>query len=61
LLDQEAYVTMNVLKNFITSITDTLLQQVSKQVKKAMERVSFTLSFHAFRYTPAIGLEHLMD
>ena len=38
--EREAYVTMDGMKNFMTLMTDILLQQVAKHVKKAMEVMS---------------------
>ncbi|KAJ8432837.1 hypothetical protein Cgig2_017050 [Carnegiea gigantea] len=38
--EQKADVTVDALKNFITTMTDTILQQVTEQVKKTMEIVS---------------------
>lgn len=39
--EQKVYVTVDALKNFITTMIDTILQQVTEQVKKTMEIVSF--------------------
>jgi len=36
----EAYVTVDALKNFMLTMTDVIMQQVSEQVKKAMEVAS---------------------
>ncbi|KAJ8423201.1 LOW QUALITY PROTEIN: hypothetical protein Cgig2_015224 [Carnegiea gigantea] len=36
-LSPEAYVTVDALKNFMSTMTDVIMQQVSEQVKKAME------------------------
>ena len=43
---------MDALKNFITTIIDTLLQQVATQVKKTMEAASSMRPLLVFDYKP---------
>jgi len=47
---REAYVTMDALKNFITTMTDTILKQVTKQVKKIIEAMSSIRPLPTFDY-----------
>ncbi|KAJ8440250.1 hypothetical protein Cgig2_001585 [Carnegiea gigantea] len=41
--------------NFMTTMTDTFLQQVTEQVKKTMEVVSFMRPLPTFDYVPTTG------
>ena len=56
---REAYVTVDALKNFMSTMTDTIMQQVSEQVKKAVEAVRSTLPLSRFKYVPTRGLRAL--
>ncbi|KAJ8432124.1 hypothetical protein Cgig2_027706 [Carnegiea gigantea] len=48
---------LDALKNFMTTMTDTILQQVTEQVKKTMEAVSFIRPFLAFDYVHTTSCE----
>ena len=48
---------MDALKNFMSTMTDTTMQQVSEEVKKAMEAASFVRSFPCFEYVPTVAYE----
>ncbi|KAJ8434233.1 hypothetical protein Cgig2_005912 [Carnegiea gigantea] len=48
---------MDALKNFLTTMTHTLQQQVAKQVKKTMEAASSMRALPAFDYKPTRGCE----
>ncbi|KAJ8427241.1 hypothetical protein Cgig2_016933 [Carnegiea gigantea] len=52
-----AYVTVDTLKNFMSTMTDTLMQQVSKQVKKSVEAASSVRPLSRFNYVPTAGCE----
>ena len=39
---QEAYLTVDALKKLMSTMTDTIIQQVTEQVKKVMEAASST-------------------
>lgn len=56
-IEREAYVTVDALKNFMSTRTDTLMQQISQQVKKAVEAVSSARPVPRFDYMPAPGCE----
>jgi len=51
----ETYVTVNALKNFMSTMTDTIMQQVSEQVKKAMEAATFRRPLPHFDYVPNVS------
>ena len=53
----EAYVTVDILKNFMTTTTDIILQQVTKQVKKTMEAMNSMRPLPTFDYVPTMGRE----
>jgi len=54
----EAYIIVDVLKNFMATMTDTILQQVIEKVKKStMESVSSMRPQPAFDYVPTAGYE----
>ena len=53
--EQEAYVIVDVLKNFMTTINETILQQLHQQVKKTTEAMTFMRLFPAFDYVPTAG------
>ncbi|KAJ8427345.1 hypothetical protein Cgig2_013033 [Carnegiea gigantea] len=48
---------MDTLKNFMTTMKDTILQQVTEQVKKTMDVVSSMRPMPAFNYVPTEGCE----
>lgn len=49
----EAYVTVDALKNFVSTLTDVIMQQASEQVKKVMEAASSARPpFPGFEYVP---------
>ena len=48
---------MDVLKNFMFTMTDTIMQQLSEQVKKAMEVVSPARPLPHFDYVLTMGYE----
>jgi len=54
-LEREAYVTVDALKNLMPAMTDTIMKQVIKQVKKAMEAANSTRPLPAIHYTPTVG------
>ena len=54
--EREAYVTVDALKNLM-SMTDTIMQQVTEQVKKAMEVASYVQPLPYFDYVPTTGCE----
>lgn len=51
----EAYVMVETLKNFMTTMTDTILQQVTKQVKKTVEVMNSKRPLPTFDYVPTMG------
>jgi len=53
----EAYVTVDALKNFMTTMSDTFLQQVTEQVKKTREVVHSMSLLPTFDYVPTTGCE----
>ena len=53
----EAYIMVDALKNFMSTMTDTIMQQISKQVKKVEEAVSSTWPLPCFKCVPAAGCE----
>ncbi|KAJ8450745.1 hypothetical protein Cgig2_021217 [Carnegiea gigantea] len=55
--EREAYVTVHALKNFMTTMTDTILQHLTEQVKKTIEVVSSIRSLPAFDYVPTAECE----
>ena len=54
---QEAYITVDALKNFMSTMTVTIMQQVCEQVKKAVEAVSTARPLPRFEYVPTGGCE----
>jgi len=54
---QEAYVTVDALKNFMSTMTDTTTRQVSEQVKKAVEAASLVMPLPRFEHMPIGGCE----
>jgi len=52
---REAYVTVNALKNLMSTMTDTILQQVTEQVKKTMEAVISMRPLPTFDDVPTAG------
>ncbi|KAJ8430104.1 hypothetical protein Cgig2_007168 [Carnegiea gigantea] len=48
---------MDGLKNFMSTMANTIMQQVSEQVKKAMEAVSSAKPLPRFDYVPTMGYE----
>jgi len=54
---QEAYVTVDALNNFMSTMTDAIIQQVSGQVKNAEEAASSTRPLPHFEYVPTGGCE----
>lgn len=44
---------MDALKNFMSTMTDTIMQQVSEQVKKALEAASYARPLPRFDYMPS--------
>ncbi|KAJ8440228.1 hypothetical protein Cgig2_023993 [Carnegiea gigantea] len=55
LVRQEVYVTVDALKNFMSTMTDAIKQQVSEQVKKAAEAARLARPFPCFEYVPTGG------
>jgi len=55
--EREAYITIDALKNFMTTIVDILLQQVAEQLKKTMEAASSMRLLPVFDYEPKRGWE----
>ena len=53
--EQEAYVTVDVLKNLMSTMTDTILQQLTEQVKKTMEVVNSARPLPTSDYVPIAG------
>ena len=49
---QEAYVTVDALKNFMSTMTDTIMRQVSKQVQRAMQAANWVRPLPHFDYVP---------
>jgi len=54
-LEQEAYVTVDAFKNFMSTMTDTIMQPVTEQLKKAMEFASSTRPPPHFDYVRTTG------
>jgi len=54
-LEYEAYVMLDALKNFMTIMTDTILQQVTEQVRTTMEVVNSMRLLPTFDYEPTVG------
>ena len=50
--EREACIKVGALKNFMTTMTDTILQQVTEQVKKTMEVMGSMRPLPAFDYVP---------
>jgi len=48
---------VDALKNFMSTMTDAIMQQVSKQVKKAMEAASSARPLLHFEYVPAMSCQ----
>ena len=55
--EREAYITLDKLKNLMSTMTDTILQQVIEQVKKTIEVVNSTRPLPTFDYVPTAGYE----
>ncbi|KAJ8438472.1 hypothetical protein Cgig2_008959 [Carnegiea gigantea] len=53
--EREGYVTVDALKNLMSTITDTIMQQMTKQVKKAMEAASSARPLPHFNHVPTTG------
>ena len=53
--EREAYLTLDALKNIVSTMTDTIMQQVSEQVRKAIEAASSARPLLYFKYAPTIG------
>jgi len=49
---REAYVKVDALKNLMSTMIDTKIQQVSEQVKKVMQAVSSARPLPRFEYVP---------
>ena len=56
-LEREAYPTMDVLKTLMSTMTDTILQQITEQVKQTMETVNSARPLPTFDYVPTAGCE----
>ena len=48
---------MDAFENFMSTVTDTIMQQVLEQVKMAVEVASSARPLHHFKYVPTAGLE----
>ncbi|KAJ8426121.1 hypothetical protein Cgig2_005766 [Carnegiea gigantea] len=48
---------VDVLKNLMSTMTDTILQQVTEQAKKAMEATNCARPIPTFDYVPTMGCE----
>ena len=53
----EAYFTVDAFKNLMSTMTDTILQQVTGQVKEAMEAANFARPIPTFDYVPTARCE----
>ena len=54
---REGYVTVDAIKNSMSTMTNTIMQQVSEQVKKAMKAASLARPIPHFDYVPTKGCE----
>jgi len=54
---REAYVMVDALKNFMSTMTNTLMQQVLEYVKKAVEAASSAKPLLCFEYVPTVAYE----
>ena len=50
--EREAYVTVDALKNFMSTMTDTITRQVSEQVKRVVDVAKSARLLPHFDYTP---------
>ena len=48
---------MDALKNFMATMTDTIIQQVTEQVKKTIDVVNSARPLPTFDYVPTAGRE----
>ncbi|KAJ8433840.1 hypothetical protein Cgig2_028157 [Carnegiea gigantea] len=55
--EREAYITVDALKNLMSTMTNTIMRQVTKQVKKAVKAVNFARPLPHFDYVPTTGCE----
>ena len=56
-LEREAYFRVDAFKNFMTSMTNNILRQVTEQVKRAMEAVNAIKPLPTFDYVPTTECE----
>jgi len=54
---KEAYITMEALKKFMSTMKDAIMQQVSEQVKTAVDTLRPTQPLPLFEYISATGYE----
>ena len=55
--EREAYITVDTLENLMSIMIDTILQQVTEQVKKTMEVVNSARPLPTFDYVPTARCE----